>query len=121
VIERISWHSGTRELIHNDWEQAESWRRGSAVPACHTRNDPRLARGGRLFKHARCVVRHVPQLRTAEGSPACRLLAGQSLRAYTDLLPHDMGEALADGGRDFQAAARGRCTPPCGGLAPHTQ
>ena len=38
------------------------------------------------------------------------------IRAYTDLLLHDMGEALADGKRDGDASPREWRTPPLWGI-----
>ena len=43
-------------------------------------------------------------------------LSKQTLHAYTDMLLHDMGEALSDGRPDFEAGARDWRTPPLWGL-----
>src|SRR5690606_32392910 len=43
-------------------------------------------------------------------------LAGQVIWPYTDLLLHDMGEALADGRPDFAANGRQWRTPPLWGI-----
>jgi CxxC motif-containing protein (DUF1111 family) len=68
-----------------------------------------------LFAQAKCAACHVPELRTGEvpGQPA---LSGQSIRPYTDLLLHDMGEALADNRPDFEASGREWRTPPLWGI-----
>ncbi|HEU5282194.1 MAG TPA: di-heme oxidoredictase family protein, partial [Burkholderiales bacterium] len=42
--------------------------------------------------------------------------AGQTIFPYTDLLLHDMGEALADGRPDFAADGREWRTPPLWGI-----
>src|SRR5690606_17805738 len=71
--------------------------------------------GERLFAQAQCSVCHVPELVTGE-SPEMRQLANRKIRPYTDLLLHDMGEALADGRPEFLAGGRDWRTPPLWGL-----
>jgi CxxC motif-containing protein (DUF1111 family) len=55
---------------------------------------PEAARGQRVFERIGCAACHVPRLLT--GDHAVRALAHKEVRAYTDLLLHDMGPALAD-------------------------
>ena len=43
-------------------------------------------------------------------------MSGQTITPYTDLLLHDMGEALADGRPDFKANGRQWRTPPLWGI-----
>jgi CxxC motif-containing protein (DUF1111 family) len=80
--------------------------------------DPQVQRGQRLFEHAQCAACHRPSYVTGpppqaeHGSPAAQ---GQQIWPYTDLLLHDMGEALADGRPDFMANGRQWKTPPLWG------
>jgi CxxC motif-containing protein (DUF1111 family) len=104
------------ELVITDWDELEFWTRGLAVPAHRNLDDPRAKRGAQLFAEAKCAVCHVPALRTAEAFPEFPQAAGQTVHAYTDLLLHDMGEALADGRPDFQAGPRDWRTQPLWGL-----
>jgi CxxC motif-containing protein (DUF1111 family) len=104
------------ELAWTDWDELELWTRALAVPARRDTDDPQVQRGERLFAEAQCAVCHVPVLRTAEKFPDFPQLANQTIRPYTDLLLHDMGEALADGRPDFKAGARDWRTPPLWGL-----
>ncbi len=55
---------------------------------------------------------HVPELVTAREVRHLPQAANQKVRAYADLLLHDMGEALADGRPDLQAGPRDWRTPP---------
>ncbi|UCH46473.1 MAG: c-type cytochrome [Betaproteobacteria bacterium] len=103
---------GTRELIDVDWDQFEFWLRGLGVPARRNVNDDQFVRGERFFAKAQCAVCHVPEMTTAKAFPEFPELANQTIRAYTDLLLHDMGEALADGRPDFRAGPRDWRTPP---------
>jgi CxxC motif-containing protein (DUF1111 family) len=104
------------EIIDHELEALEIWLRGLAVPARRNVDSEMFRRGERLFADARCDVCHVPELRTAQAFPALPALANQTLRAYTDLLLHDMGEELADGRPEYRAGPRDWRTPPLWGL-----
>jgi CxxC motif-containing protein (DUF1111 family) len=86
-----------------------------AVPARRNMHDPAVRRGERLFAAAQCDGCHVPELKTG---PDAALAAASNLtiRPYTDLLLHDMGEALADGRPDFAASGSEWRTPPLWGI-----
>jgi CxxC motif-containing protein (DUF1111 family) len=80
-----------------------------------------VQRGRQLFEQARCAVCHRPSYVTQAAFPPLRpaqspALAGQAIHPYTDLLLHDMGEALADGRPDFLASGRQWRTPPLWGV-----
>ena len=104
------------ELVFTDLDELEFWTRALAVPARRNVDDPQVQRGAQLFAEAKCAVCHVPTLRTAETFPDFPPAAGQTVHAYSDLLLHDMGEALADGRPDFQAGPRDWRTQPLWGL-----
>jgi CxxC motif-containing protein (DUF1111 family) len=48
--------------------------------------------------------------------PSIPQLSNQTIRPFTDLLLHDMGEGLADGQMDFQATGSEWRTPPLWGI-----
>ncbi len=104
------------ELIDLNWEELEFWTQALAVPARRNWKDPVVRRGGELFAQARCDVCHVPEMRTGPSQPRFAQMADQTFHAYTDLLLHDMGEALADGRPDFLASGRDWRTQPLWGL-----
>jgi CxxC motif-containing protein (DUF1111 family) len=104
------------ELVVTDLDELELWSRALAVPAQRDVDDPQVRRGARAFVQAGCDVCHVPALRTAPDYPAFPRAANQLIHAYTDLLLHDMGEALADGRPDFRAGPRDWRTAPLWGL-----
>ena len=58
---------------------------------------------------------HVPKLQT-DPNYKIEELAGQTIRPFTDLLLHDMGEGLADGRPDGDANGREWRTPPLWGI-----
>jgi len=70
--------------------------------------------GERLFAETGCGACHTPELRT--GAHASAALADRPVRLYSDLLLHDMGEALADGIPDADATGREWRTAPLWGL-----
>jgi CxxC motif-containing protein (DUF1111 family) len=100
------------ELIDSDWQEIIFWEQALAVPARRNVTDPRFDRGEQLFAAAQCAVCHVPELVTAREVRHLSAAANQKIRAYTDLLLHDMGDALADGRPDFRAGPRDWRTPP---------
>ena len=86
-----------------------------AVPARRNVGAERVLQGKALFHRVGCAGCHRPTLTTGtlEGYPE---LSGQTIRPYTDLLLHDLGEALADGRPDFDATGREWRTAPLWGL-----
>jgi CxxC motif-containing protein (DUF1111 family) len=86
-----------------------------AVPARRNIDDPAVQRGEKLFAEANCGACHVPELKTG-AKPAVAAAADLTLRAYTDLLLHDMGAELADGRPDFKAEGGEWRTAPLWGI-----
>jgi CxxC motif-containing protein (DUF1111 family) len=72
-------------------------------------------RSSALFEAARCALCHVPSFTTAPTFPVAAL-AGVQARVYTDLLLHDLGEALSDGLTEEGAGPRDFRTAPLMGL-----
>jgi len=84
---------GEPEISAEDVADADAFVRFLAPPA--PEDFPGSARRGRqLFAGIGCADCHVPSLRTADDASAP--LAGREVRAYSDLLLHDMGDDLAD-------------------------
>jgi CxxC motif-containing protein (DUF1111 family) len=83
-----------------------SYVRTIAIPPRHP-----SAAGAALFERTACGACHVPTLRTRADYPV-RSLAGIDAPVYTDLLLHDMGDALADFLTDETAGAREWRTAP---------
>ena len=77
--------------------------------------------GEQLFVQVGCGKCHVPELRT--GNSPVAALANLPVRAYTDLLLHDMGSALNDGYTEGTAQPAEWRTPPLWGLglSPNSQ
>lgn len=103
------------ELASETLQAVTFYLRTLAVPARRSVDDPVVRRGQHLFLRARCGGCHVPTLETGvlDGVPEA---SNQTIHPYTDLLLHDMGEALADGRPDFVATGREWRTPPLWGI-----
>jgi CxxC motif-containing protein (DUF1111 family) len=85
------------------------------VPARRNLKDGVAEQGEFLFHRAGCTSCHIPVMQTGvlAGVPA---VSHQIIRPYTDLLLHDMGQALADSRPDFRANGREFRTAPLWGI-----
>ncbi len=106
---------GVPEIDQTKIDQITWYSHFLAVPARRTPRDPSVLRGRDLFGTTGCATCHVTEVRTGmlDGMPE---LSGQTIRPYTDLLLHDMGEDLADGRPDYLADGREWRTPPLWGI-----
>jgi CxxC motif-containing protein (DUF1111 family) len=92
-----------------------TYSRALNVPARRNSSDPAVLRGKQLFAQANCAVCHAPKLNTGQ-CPDLPELSNQTIRPYTDLLLHDMGEGLADYRPVFSAGQRDWRTAPLWGI-----
>ena len=90
------------ELGPNQFTPLLFYVRANAVPVRRNVDDPVVKHGAMLFQEAACSVCHVPELKTGDYAPIPEI-SNQVIRSYTDLLLHDMGDALADHRPDFEA------------------
>ncbi len=106
---------GSPELSENILNFVEFYTQHLAVPKRRNIEDPQVLKGEKLFHAAQCDACHVPSFKTIrrDGLPA---LSEQQIYPYTDLLLHDMGEALADKHGEFLAQGNEWRTPPLWGL-----
>nr|WP_300312506.1 di-heme oxidoredictase family protein [Halomonas sp.] len=86
-----------------------------AVPQRRSMDEPAVQAGARLFNDIGCSSCHRPSLTTADKTPRPEM-ANQTLWPYSDLLLHDMGEALADGRPEYEANGQEWRTPPLWGV-----
>jgi len=85
-----------------------------APPARRNPSDAAIVKGKALFVQARCSACHIPKMQTGDHSIAA--LSNQTIRPYTDLLLHDMGEDLADNRPDYVASGTEWRTAPLWGI-----
>lgn len=106
---------GAPELDQDKVDDVTYYSRLLAVPGRRDFEDPTVLRGKQLFRSAGCASCHTPVHVTGvlAGMPE---LSEQTIRPFTDLLLHDMGEELADHRPDFLATGTEWRTPPLWGI-----
>ncbi len=83
---------------------------GIAPPLPRNTNAPEVQTGARLFTEIGCAACHRPYWRTGNTHPLA-VLHERNIQPYTDLLLHDMGDALAGGAEDTATAREWRTAP----------
>ncbi|MGE0735310.1 MAG: di-heme oxidoredictase family protein [Alphaproteobacteria bacterium] len=111
---RAAPNGGTPEINDEFLDDLTFYISQLAVPARRDVDKPAVKAGELVFARLGCAPCHVPTLTT--GPHALPTVANQTIRPYTDLLLHDMGEGLADGRPDFEATGRQWRTAPLWGL-----
>jgi CxxC motif-containing protein (DUF1111 family) len=106
---------GEPEVSANILANVLFYTRNLAVPARRGVDELEVRRGKQLFSNAGCQRCHTPSFVTAADAAEPEL-ANQTIRPYTDMLLHDMGEGLADGRPEFQASGSQWRTAPLWGI-----
>lgn len=107
--------SGTPEVSDEHLSLVVFYASTLAVPAQRNSDDPIVQEGEQLFVEAQCSACHISEVTTGT-HPTIPQLSNQTIRPFTDLLLHDMGDGLADGQTDFQASGSEWRTPPLWGI-----
>jgi CxxC motif-containing protein (DUF1111 family) len=81
----------------------------------HRVDAPQVNTGSKLFQAMRCAACHTVEMKTGSGHLFAEL-RNQTIRPYTDLLLHDMGEGLADKVVEGQARGNMWRTAPLWGI-----
>lgn len=105
---------GDPEIEDSTLDKLVLYARTLAVPARRDADDAAVLRGKLLFEEAGCADCHTP--RHVTGTGAIDELSEQTIWPYTDLLLHDMGDALSDGRPSFGAEGNEWRTPPLWGI-----
>lgn len=103
------------EIDRKKLDRVAFYTRTLAVPAPRGTDDPVVRAGAQRFREFGCAACHVPS-HTTSATAFHPAFSNVSFEPYTDLLLHDMGEALADGKRDGDARHEEWRTPPLWGL-----
>ncbi len=118
----ITAPSGQRPGLHDGLEvDAESldlivfYSRNLGVPARRNTDDPQVLAGKKAFYQLGCPACHRPKFATT-GLAEQPEQSAQLIWPYSDLLLHDMGEALADNRPEARATGREWRTPPLWGI-----
>lgn len=91
------------------------------APIQRNQNDESVILGKQVFNNINCAGCHIPTLKT--GFSPVSALSNKEFHPYTDLLLHDMGNALDDGYTEGSAKTYEWRTPPLWGLglSPNSQ
>lgn len=108
-------NGGSPEIEEKIFQDVVFYIKALAVPARRDWEDKQVLQGKTLFIKANCSGCHIPKMQTGR-SESPGYLSSQTIRAYTDLLLHDMGEGLADNRPDFLATGTEWRTAPLWGL-----
>lgn len=85
-----------------------------APPSRRNSGDKALQQGENLFAQANYSICHVQKIQT--GNSSLPEANNQTIRPFTDLLLHEMGEDLSDNHPDYNATATEWLTAPLWGI-----
>jgi CxxC motif-containing protein (DUF1111 family) len=105
---------GAPEIDDQKVQRVEFYTRTLAVPARRDVSEPAAVQGEKLFTSIGCSSCHTPEMQT--GDSDITALRDQTIRPYTDLLLHDMGQGLADDRPDGDATGTEWRTAPLWGI-----
>lgn len=108
-------NGGTPEISDEQLNKIVFYVHTLSVPARRNWQEANVLRGKLLFSQLNCAGCHIPKMQTGNSHPVS-VVNNQTIRPYTDLLLHDMGEDLADNRPDFLATGREWRTPPLWGI-----
>ena len=108
-------HSYRPEVVPSRLTNISAYLRTLAVPRPRNPADRQVLAGKELFVTSQCAACHLPELRAGPKVDIHGAIGGL-IRAYTDLLLHDMGPGLADGRPEFEAAGNEWRTAPLWGI-----
>jgi len=108
-------NGGSPEITDENLDKVVLYSSVLAVPARRNWEDQDVLAGKELFNQIKCTSCHISKIITGSHSDFS-ILSNQTIRPYTDLLLHDMGDGLADGSQDFLADGNEWRTPPLWGI-----
>ncbi len=108
-------NGGNPEISDEILSATASYSASLAVPLRRNAQDREVLRGKQLFTDAKCGSCHTPKFMT-QAIKTYPEYQGITIRPYTDLLLHDLGEGLADNREDFEAAGKEWRTAPLWGI-----
>ncbi len=108
-------NGGTPEITDKALANVTLYASSLCVPVRRNYKDQDVLKGKKLFGEANCTACHIPKYKTGN-THYIQALRNQTIRPYTDLLLHDMGELLADNAGDHIANGQEWRTPPLWGM-----
>lgn len=108
-------NGGTPEISEVNLNRMALYSQTLAVPARRNYTEQNVLRGKKTFETIQCTSCHIPKIQTGN-THTVTALRNQTIRPYTDLLLHDMGEQLSDNANDFKATGSEWRTQPLWGI-----
>ncbi|MBT2162748.1 di-heme oxidoreductase family protein [Zobellia barbeyronii] len=107
-------NGGSPEIPDDNLDNVAFYAATLSVPARRDFDEEEVLQGKELFTSINCTGCHVAIYET--GTSSIDALANQTIRPYTDLLLHDMGDGLGDDAPEFRATGNEWRTPPLWGV-----
>ncbi|MGB8330571.1 MAG: di-heme oxidoredictase family protein [Polyangiales bacterium] len=108
-------NGGEPEISEENFDKLVFYSSTLAPPTRPDYADPQVLRGREWMRDLGCTSCHRETLETGQ-HPSIAELSYQSIRPYSDLLLHDMGDGLSDQRPVFEASGREWRTPPLWGV-----
>lgn len=108
-------NGGAPEVSDVNFDKVVLYSSSLAVPGRRNWEEKNILQGKELFVRAQCANCHTPKLTTGT-YPENLAFSKQTIRPYTDLLLHDMGDGLSDNSEDYLASGSEWRTPPLWGI-----
>ncbi len=108
-------NGGSPEITDVNLDRVVLYSQTLSVPGRRNHKEQNVLRGKKIFETIQCNSCHVQRYQTGSDHPIAAM-RNQTIRPYTDLLLHDMGNALADNAPDFLASGNEWRTPPLWGI-----
>lgn len=108
-------NGGSPEIDTDDLEKVVLYSRTLGVPVRRNYKQQDVLEGKGLFNAIQCASCHTPMLRTGN-TGSIGALKNKTIRPFTDLLLHDMGQGLADNRSDYNATGTEWRTQPLWGI-----
>lgn len=108
-------NGGSPEISNSNFDKVVLYSSSLAVPVRRNFDNQNVLKGKQIFNEIECASCHVAKMQTGN-SYSIVALRNQTIRPYSDLLLHDMGDDLADNAPDFLANGNEWRTPPLWGI-----
>ena len=108
-------NGGSPEITNVNFDRVVLYSQTLSVPGRRNYKEQNVLRGKKIFEQIQCNSCHVQKFQTGSDHPIAAL-RNQTIRPYTDMLLHDMGDALSDNAPDFLASGNEWRTQPLWGI-----
>ncbi len=108
-------NGGSPEISNSNFDKVVLYSSSLAVPVRRNFDNQNVLKGKRIFNQIECASCHIPKMQTGN-TYSITAFRNQTIRPYTDLLLHDMGDELSDNAPDFLSNGNEWRTQPLWGI-----